>query len=81
MASVEQQQPDGDLVRVENLHSGEAITDVHGSGEHYKVLESRALGDSCVVLELESKANNEFRVIEKSFPTGYEVGRSPLRHW
>lgn len=71
----------GELVRVENLRSGDPITDVNGSGEHYKVLESRALGDSCVVLELESKANNEFRVIEKTFPSGYEVGRSSLKHW
>ena len=71
----------GELVRVENLRSGDPITDINGGGEHYKVLESRALGDSCVVLELESKANNEFRVIEKSFPAGYEVGRSHLRNW
>lgn len=70
-----------ELVPVEALRSGDPITDVNGSGEHYKVLESKCVCDGCVVLELESKANDRFRVIEKSFPTGYEVGRSHLRHW
>jgi hypothetical protein len=71
----------GDLVPVEALLPGEAITDVNGGGQHYKVLESKCVCDGCVVLELESKADDRFRVIEKSFPTGYEVGRSYLRHW
>ena len=70
-----------DLVPVEALRSGDPITDVNGGGEHYKVLESKCVCDGCVVLELESKADDRFRVIEKSFPTGYEVGRSHLRHW
>ena len=61
--------------------SVDPITDVHGGGEHYKVLESKCVCDGCVVLELESKADDRFRVIEKSFPTGYQVGRSHLRHW
>jgi hypothetical protein len=69
------------LVPVEALRSGDPITDVHGGGEHYKVLESKCVCDGCVVLELESKADDRFRVIEKSFPSGYEVGRSHLRHW
>jgi hypothetical protein len=30
-------------------------------------------------LELESKANDQIRVIEMSFPAGYEMGRSPRR--
>ena len=55
------------------------ITDVHGGGEHYKVLESKPFGEGCVVLELESLANDQFRVIEKSFPAGYQVGRSARR--
>ncbi|MBV9089296.1 MAG: hypothetical protein JO044_05215 [Mycobacteriaceae bacterium] len=66
-----------ELVPVEALRSGDPITDVNGGGQHYRVLESKPVGDSCVVLELESKANDEFRVIEKSFPAGYQVGRSP----
>jgi hypothetical protein len=70
-----------ELVPVEALRSGDPITDVYGGGEHYKVLESKCVCEGCVVLELESKADDRFRVIEKSFPTGYEVGRSPLRHW
>lgn len=70
-----------ELVPVEALRSGDPITDVHGGGEHYKVLESKCVCDGCVVLELESKADDRFRVIEKSFPSGYEVGRSHLRHW
>jgi hypothetical protein len=32
-----------------------------------------------VVLELESKANDQLRVIEMSFPAGYYMGRSPRR--
>jgi hypothetical protein len=71
----------GELVPIEAVLPGEAITDVNGGGQHYKVLESKCVCEGCVVLELESKANDRFRVIEKSFPTGYEVGRSPLRHW
>ena len=68
-----------ELVPVESLRSGDPITDVYGGGQHYRVLESKPVGDSCVVLELESKANDEFRVIERSFPAGYQVGRSPRR--
>lgn len=45
-----------ELVPVEALRSGDPITDVHGGGQHYTVLESKAVGESCVVLELESKA-------------------------
>ena len=68
-----------ELVPVEALRSGDPITDVHGGGQHYTVLESKALDDSCVVLELESKAEDRLRVIEMSFPVGYHMGRSP-RH-
>jgi hypothetical protein len=68
-----------ELVPVEALRSGDPITDVHGGGQHYTVLESRAFDDSCVVLELESKANDRLRVIEMSFPVGYHMGRLP-RH-
>ena len=50
-------------VAVEKLHSGDPITDC---GQRYIVLESKALGDSCVV-------------IEKSFPAGYQVGRANHR--
>ena len=50
-----------------------------GGGQHYIVLESKVLGGGCVVLELESKANDKLRVIEMSFPAGYEMGRSPRR--
>ena len=71
----------GNLVPVEALLPGDPITDVNGGGQHYKVLESKCVCEGCVVLELESKANDRFRVIEKSFPSGYEVGRSHLRHW
>jgi hypothetical protein len=67
------------MVPVEALHSGDPITDVHGGGHHYRVLESKLVCESCVVLELESKANHQLRVIEMSFPTGYLVGRSPRR--
>ena len=68
-------------VPVEALHSGDPITDVDGDGHCYKVLESRALDGGCVILELESKLNNELRVIEKSFPVGYLVGRWVPRHF
>lgn len=68
-----------EFVPVEALRSGDPITDVNGGGEHYTVLESKPVGESCVVLELESKAHDELRVIERSFPAGYEMGRSP-RH-
>jgi hypothetical protein len=68
-----------ELVPVEALRSGDPITDVHGGGQHYTVLESKAVGESCVVLELESKANDQLRVIEMSFPAGYHMGRSPRR--
>ena len=67
------------LVPVEALRSGDPITDVNGGGQHYTVLESKILGGGCVVLELESKANDQLRVIEMSFPAGYKVGRSPRR--
>jgi hypothetical protein len=67
------------LVPVEALRSGDPITDVNGGGQHYIVLESKAIDESCVVLELESKANDRLRVIEMSFPTGYHLGRSPRR--
>ena len=68
-----------EIVPVEALRSGDPITDVNGGGQHYTVLESKVLGGGCVVLELESKANDQLRVIEMSFPAGYEVGRSPRR--
>ncbi|MBO0864829.1 MAG: hypothetical protein J2P16_07150 [Mycobacterium sp.] len=68
-----------ELVPVEALRSGDPITDVNGGGQHYRVLESKAIDESCVVLELESKANDRLRVIEMSFPAGYYLGRSP-RH-
>ena len=64
---------------VEALRSGDPITDVNGGGQHYIVLESKVLAGGCVVLELESKANDQIRVIEASFPSGYEMGRSPRR--
>jgi hypothetical protein len=67
-----------ELVPVEALRSGEHVTDVNGGGAHYIVLESKVLGGGCVVLELESKANDQLRVIEMSFPAGYEMGRWPL---
>jgi hypothetical protein len=59
-----------EFVPVEALHSGDWITDVHDGGQRYTVLESKAVGESCVVLELESKANDQLRVVEKSFPAG-----------
>ncbi|CKV03362.1 Hypothetical protein ERS031546_03143 [Mycobacterium tuberculosis] len=73
-----------DLVPVETLHSGDPITDVNGGGQRYIVLESKTVGDSCVVLELESRVNHqlqviELQVIEKSFPAGYHVGRAHHR--
>jgi hypothetical protein len=68
-----------ELVPVEALRSGDPITDVHGGGQHYTVLESKALDESCVVLELESKAHDQLRVIEMSFPAGYFMGRSARR--
>jgi hypothetical protein len=72
---------DPDLVPVEALRSGDPITDINGGGQHYLVLEAKDLGEGCVVLELESKANDQLRVIEMSFPAGYEMGRSPRRLW
>lgn len=60
---------------VEKLHSGDPITDC---GQRYIVLESKALRD-CVVLELESRVDHQLQVIEKSFPTGYQVGRANHR--
>jgi hypothetical protein len=68
-----------ELVPVEALRSGDPITDVHGGGQHYTVLESKTFDECCVVLELESKANDQLRVIEMSFPAGYYMGRSPRR--
>ena len=68
-----------DLVPVEALRSGDPITDVNGGGQHYIVLESKNLGEGCVVLELESKANDQLRVIEASFPADYVMGLSPRR--
>lgn len=63
-------------VSVENLHSGDPITDC---GQRYIVLESRSFSDSCVVLELESRVDHQLQVIEKSFPAGYQVGRANHR--
>jgi hypothetical protein len=68
-----------ELVPVEALHSGEHVIDVNGGGQHYIVLESKILGGGCVVLELESKANDQIRVIEMSFAAGYEMGRCARR--
>jgi hypothetical protein len=68
-----------EFVPVEALRSGDPITDVHGGGQHYKVLESKSVDDGCLILELESKANGQLRVIEMSFPAGYVVGKSPRR--
>jgi len=68
-----------ELVPVGALRSGDPITDVNGGGQHYIVLESKKLGDSCVVLELESKANDQLRVIEASFPADYQVSLTPKR--
>jgi hypothetical protein len=66
-------EPESESVSVEKLHSGDPITDC---GQRYIVLESKALGDSCVVLELESRVDHQLQVIEKSFPAGYQVGRA-----
>ena len=66
-----------ELVPVETLHSGDPITDC---GQRYIVLESKAFGDSCVVLELESRVDHQLQVIEKSFPAGYEVNRAHHRY-
>ena len=63
-------------VPVEKLHSGDPITDC---GQRYIVLESKALGDSCVVLELESRVDHHLQVIVKSFPAGYQVDRAHHR--
>jgi hypothetical protein len=63
-------------VPVEKLHSGDPITDC---GQRYIVLESKALSDSCVVLELESRVDHRLQVIEKSFPAGYQVDRANHR--
>jgi hypothetical protein len=68
-----------ELVPVEALRSGDLITDVNGGGQHYIVLESKVLPGGCVVLELESKANDQIRVIEMSFSSDYQVERSPRR--
>ena len=68
-----------DLVPVGALRSGDPITDVNGGGQHYIVLESKNLGGGCVVLELESKANDQLRVIEATFPADYVMGLTP-RH-
>jgi hypothetical protein len=68
-----------DLVPVGALRSGDLITDINGGGQHYIVLESKNLGEGCVVLELESKANDQLRVIEMSFPADYQMGLSPRR--
>jgi hypothetical protein len=78
VANVELPEPP-ELVPVEALRSGDPITNVHGGGQHYTVLESKAFGEGCVVLELESKADDQLRVIEMSFPAGYYMGRSPRR--
>ena len=59
------------------MHSGDPITDC---GQRYIVLEFKALGDSCVVLELESRVDHQLQVIEKTFPAGYQVGRSNHRY-
>jgi hypothetical protein len=64
------------LVPVEDLHPGDPITD---GGQRYIVLESKAVGDGCVVLELESRIDHQLRVIEKSFPAGYHVGKAHHR--
>jgi hypothetical protein len=63
-------------VAVEKLHSGDPITDC---GQRYIVLESKSFSDSCVVLELESRVDHQLQVIEKSFPTGYQVDRANHR--
>lgn len=72
-------QANREFVPVEALRSGDPVIDIDGGGQHYTVLESKSLGESCVVLELESKANDQLRVIEMSFPAGYRMGRSARR--
>ncbi|VEG41469.1 Uncharacterised protein [Mycolicibacterium flavescens] len=67
------------LVAVEALRSGDPVVDVNGGGQHYTVLEAKDLGEGCVVLELESKAHDELRVIEMTFPAGYQMEVSPRR--
>ncbi len=67
---------ESESIPVEKLHSGDPITDC---GQRYIVLESKAVGDSCVVLELESRVDHQLQVIEKSFPAGYQVGRANHR--
>jgi hypothetical protein len=66
--------PGTEMVPVEALRCGDPITDIDGC---YKVLEARPVDGGGVVLELESKHNNKFHVVERSFPAGYTVGRSP----
>lgn len=68
-----------ELVPVEELRSGDPVTDIDGDGQRYIVLEAKAIGESCIILELESKANDQIRVIEMSFPAGYRMGRTPRR--
>jgi hypothetical protein len=63
-------------VPVEKLHSGDPITD---GGQRFIVLESKTVGEGCVVLELESRIDHQLQVIEKSFPAGYHVGRANHR--
>jgi hypothetical protein len=72
-------QANREFVPVEALRSGDPVIDIDGGGQHYTVLESKSFGESCVVLELESKANDQLRVIEMSFPAGYRMGRSARR--
>ena len=64
---------------VEALRPGDPIIDVEGGGAHYLVLEAKAIGDGCVVLELESRVDHQLQVIEKSFPAGYHVNRANHR--
>lgn len=48
-------------------------------GQRYIVLESKTVGEGCVVLELESRVDHQLQVIEKSFPAGYHVNRANHR--
>lgn len=68
-----------ELVPVEHLQPGDPVTDVNGGGQRYIVLESKTVGDGCVVLELESRVDHQLQVIEKSFPAGYHFGRAHHR--
>ncbi|HKI41867.1 MAG: hypothetical protein P4L48_08320 [Mycobacterium sp.] len=68
-----------ELVPVEKLHPGDPVTDVNDGGQRYIVLESKTVGDGCVVLELESRVEHRLQVIEKSFPIGYHFGRAHHR--